>query len=247
MTLICAQPGQLCWHIVDGADEDSVPLERHLVLVLVGIVETEWLVNGGALVHEFNGAAWICRDVTDGDKPGGKMGAARGGLDPRDGGGAEKLLGVGDAQQARSLRRPVDPVHNHGTVGSVLVGKVADVAFRVLVELLLVISSTNLVMMMIMMMTMMTMMFISSTNLPLKLVRPSNLTGVQLVGVTMHSHLNEKSIQSLKSRTTINYLVKHTWSNVFMRKLLKNFLGSLRHISRAGWESDAQRIETARK
>ena len=238
MTLICAQPGQLCWHIVDGADEDSVPLERHLVLVLVGIVQTEWLVNGGALVHEFNGAAWICRDVTDGDKAGGKMWAARGGLDPRDGGGAEQLLGVGDAQQARSLRRPVDPVHNHGTVGSVLVGKVADVAFRVLVELLLVISSTNLVMMM-----MMTMMVISSTNLPLKLVRPSNLTGVQLVGVTMHSHLNEKSIQSLKSRTTINYLVKHTWSNVFMRKLLKNFLGSLRHISRAGWESQVMHRE----
>ena len=222
MTLICAQPGQLCWHIVDGADEDSVPLERHLVLVLVGIVQTEWLVNGGALVHEFNGAAWICRDVTDGNEPGGKMWAARGGLDPRDGGGAEKLLGVGDAQQARSLRRPVDPVHNHGTVGSVLVGKVADVAFRVLVELLLV---------------------ISSTNLPLKLVRPSNLTGVQLVGVTMHSHLNEKSIQSLKSRTTINYLVKHTWSNVFMRKLLKNFLGSLRHIPRAGWESQVMHRE----
>ena len=222
MTLICAQPGQLCWHIVDGADEDSVPLERHLVLVLVGIVQTEWLVNGGALVHEFNGAAWICRDVTDGNEPGGKMWGARGGLDPRNGGGAEKLLGVGDAQQARSLRRPVDPVHNHGTVGSVLVGKVADVAFRVLVELLLV---------------------ISSTNLPLKLVRPSNLTGVQLVGVTMHSHLNEKSIQSLKSRTTINYLVKHTWSNVFMRKLLKNFLGSLRHIPRAGWESQVMHRE----
>ena len=222
MTLICAQPGQLCWHIVDGADEDSVPLERHLVLVLVGIVQTEWLVNGGALVHKFNGAAWICRDVTDGNEPGGKMWGARGGLDPRDRGGAEKLLGVGDAQQARSLRRPVDPVHNHGTVGSVLVGKVADVAFRVLVELLLV---------------------ISSTNLPLKLVRPSNLTGVQLVGVTMHSHLNEKSIQSLKSRTTINYLVKHTWSNVFMRKLLKNFLGSLGHISRAGWESQVMHRE----
>ena len=222
MTLICAQPGQLCWHIVDGADEDSVPLERHLVLVLVGIVQTEWLVNGGALVHEFNGAAWICRDVTDGNEPGGKMWGARGGLDPRDGGGAEQLLGVGDAQQARSLRRPVDPVHNHGTVGSVLVGKVADVAFRVIVELLLV---------------------ISSTNLPLKLVRPSNLTGVQLVGVTMHSHLNEKSIQSLKSRTTINYLVKHTWSNVFMRKLLKNFLGSLGHISRAGWESQVMHRE----
>ena len=187
------KPGQLCGHVVDGADEDSVPLERHLVLVLVGIVETEWLVNGGALVHEFNGAAWICRDVTDGNEPGGKMWGARGGLDPRDGGGAEKLLGVGDAQQARSLRRPVDPVHNHGTVGSVLVGKVADVAFRVLVELLLVISSTNLVMMM-----MMTMMVISSTNLPLKLVRPSNLTGVQLVGVTMHSHLYYKSIQSPK-------------------------------------------------
>ena len=150
------------------------------------------------------------------------MWGARGGLDPRDGGGAEKLLGVGDAQQARSLRRPVDPVHNHGTVGSVLVGKVADVAFRVLVELLLV---------------------ISSTNLPLKLVRPSNLTGVQLVGVTMHSHLNEKSIQSLKSRTTIIYLVKHTWSNVFMRKLLKNFLGSLGHISRAGWESQVMHRE----
>ena len=177
MTLICAQPGQLCWHIVDGADEDSVPLERHLVLVLVGIVQTEWLINGGALVHEFNGAAWICRDVTDGNEPGGKMGGARGGLDPRDGGGAEKLLGVGDAQQARSLRRPVDPVHNHGTVGSVLVGKVADVAFRVLVELLLI---------------------ISSANLPFKLIRPANLTGIQLVGVTVHSHLYYKSIQSPK-------------------------------------------------
>ena len=68
MTLICAPPGQLCWHIVDGAYEDSVPLERHLVLVLVGVVETEGLVDRGALVHELNGTARVRRNVTNGQQ-----------------------------------------------------------------------------------------------------------------------------------------------------------------------------------
>ena len=138
------KPGQLCGHVVDGADEDAVPLERHLVLVLVGVVQAEWLVNRGALVHELDGAARIGRDVADGNKTGGEVRAARRGLDPRDRGWAQKLLCVWDAQQPWGLRRPVDPVHYDRTVGGILVGKVADVPFWVLVELLLVVSSANL-------------------------------------------------------------------------------------------------------
>ena len=143
-TLMCTKPGQLCGHVVDGADEDAVPLERHLVLVLVGVVQAERLVDRGALVHELDGTARIGRDVADGNKTGGEVRAARRGLDPGDRGGAEKLLGVGDAQQAWGLRGPVDPVHDDRTVGGILVGKVADVSFRMLIELLLVISSPNL-------------------------------------------------------------------------------------------------------
>ena len=105
------KPGQLCGHVVDGADEDAVPLERHLVLVLVGVVQAERLVDRGALVHELDGTAWIGRDVADGNETGGKVRASRRGLDPRDRGGTQKLLCIWDAQQARGLRRPVDPVH----------------------------------------------------------------------------------------------------------------------------------------
>ena len=71
------------------------------------------------------------------------MGAAWRSLDPGDCRGAEQLLGIWDAQQARSLRRPVDTVHDHGAVGSELVRKVANVPLRVLVELLLVVASSN--------------------------------------------------------------------------------------------------------
>ena len=49
-----SKPGQLGGHVVDGADENAVPLESDLVLVLVGVVETEGLVDRGALVHELN-------------------------------------------------------------------------------------------------------------------------------------------------------------------------------------------------
>ena len=141
--IMSIKPGQLCGHVVDGADEDAVPLERHLVLVLVGIVQAEWFVDRGALVHELDGTAWIGRDVADGNKTGGEVRASRRGLDPRDRGRAEKLLCIRDAEQTWGLRRPVDPVHYDRTVGGVLVGKVADVSFRMLVELLLVISSSN--------------------------------------------------------------------------------------------------------
>ena len=39
-----------------------------LVLVPLRIVEAEWLIDGGALVHELNGAAGVGRDVTDGQQ-----------------------------------------------------------------------------------------------------------------------------------------------------------------------------------
>ena len=139
-----SKPGKLCGHVVNGADEDAVPLERHLVLVLVGVVQAEWLVDRGALVHELDGTTRIGRDVADGNKTGGEMRAARRGLDPRDSRWAQKLLCVRDAQQAWGLWRPVDAIHYDRTVGGILVGKVADVSFRVLVELVLVISSPNL-------------------------------------------------------------------------------------------------------
>lgn len=40
-----------------------------MVDVLVGVVHAEGFVDSGALVHELDGAASVCRDVTDGEKP----------------------------------------------------------------------------------------------------------------------------------------------------------------------------------
>ena len=50
-------------------DEHSGPPEALLVLVPVGVVQTEGLVNGGALVHELDGAAGVGGDVADGEQP----------------------------------------------------------------------------------------------------------------------------------------------------------------------------------
>jgi hypothetical protein len=43
-------------------------LKRLLVLVPVGVVEAEGLVDGRALVHELDGAAGISRNVANGQK-----------------------------------------------------------------------------------------------------------------------------------------------------------------------------------
>lgn len=40
-----------------------------MVDVLVGVVHAERLVDGGALVHELDGAAGVGRDVADGEQP----------------------------------------------------------------------------------------------------------------------------------------------------------------------------------
>ena len=48
-------------------------LERLLVLVPVRVVEAEGLVDGGALVHELDGAARVGRNVADGQQPVRKM------------------------------------------------------------------------------------------------------------------------------------------------------------------------------
>lgn len=39
-----------------------------VIYVLVGVVHTERLIDGGALVHELDGAPGVSRDVTDGQK-----------------------------------------------------------------------------------------------------------------------------------------------------------------------------------
>lgn len=49
-----------------GGGDTGVPV---VVDVLVGIVHAEGLVDGGALVHELDGAAGVSRDVADGEKP----------------------------------------------------------------------------------------------------------------------------------------------------------------------------------
>ena len=57
-------------------DEDSGSPEGLLVLVPVGVVEAEGLVDGGALVHELDRAAGVGRDVADGQQPMGEGGSA---------------------------------------------------------------------------------------------------------------------------------------------------------------------------
>ena len=44
-------PGQLGRHVVDGADEDAVPLEALLVLVLVGVIPA----SSGVLIFRVSG------------------------------------------------------------------------------------------------------------------------------------------------------------------------------------------------
>lgn len=48
-----------------------------MIDVLVGVVHAEWLVDGGALIHEGNGAAGVGRDVADGEQSGGRGGGTR--------------------------------------------------------------------------------------------------------------------------------------------------------------------------
>ena len=50
-------------------DKDSGSPEGLLVLVPVGVVEAEGLVDGGALVHELDRATGVGRDVADGQQP----------------------------------------------------------------------------------------------------------------------------------------------------------------------------------
>ena len=58
----------MSWHIVNGADEDTIALESHLVLVVLCIIETERFIYGSALIHELDGTAWISRNVADCDQ-----------------------------------------------------------------------------------------------------------------------------------------------------------------------------------
>lgn len=60
---------QLCGHIVDATDEHTVATETLHIGVVFGVVETERMVNSGALLHELNGAARISRDITDANEP----------------------------------------------------------------------------------------------------------------------------------------------------------------------------------
>ena len=53
-------------------DEHSGPSEALLVLVPVGVVQAERLVDGGTLVHELDGAAGVGGDVADGKESVGK-------------------------------------------------------------------------------------------------------------------------------------------------------------------------------
>ena len=89
---ISCLPGQLGGHVVDGTDEHAWPLEGLLVLVVINslyliviyifaynlvvlcIVETEGLINAGALVHELNGAPRVSGDVRDGNQSTGQLG-----------------------------------------------------------------------------------------------------------------------------------------------------------------------------
>ena len=61
--------GQLRGHVVDRADEDSGPFERLFVLVAVGVIEAEGLVDGRALVHELDRAPGVGGVVADGQQP----------------------------------------------------------------------------------------------------------------------------------------------------------------------------------
>lgn len=96
--VLCGFDGKLSGKVVDGAHEDPVSLHAAkttsrvgadrtdpswlappitslhnksipvVIDVLVGVVHAERLVDGGALVHELDGASGVCRDVADGQQ-----------------------------------------------------------------------------------------------------------------------------------------------------------------------------------
>ena len=107
-------------------------------------LQAEGLVDGGALVHELDGAAGIRGYVADGDEPAGQVGRAGRGGDPRRFRGQNQRLGVRDGDKARRLRRPVDAVDDNTGVGRVLVRKGGDVALGVLLKFHGVVAATDL-------------------------------------------------------------------------------------------------------
>ncbi len=65
------EPSRTLAHTRGGAqvNVDSSMNEAELpfcVLVLFGVIKAERRVDGGALVHELDGATWVGADVTDG-------------------------------------------------------------------------------------------------------------------------------------------------------------------------------------
>lgn len=125
-------PRQLRRHVVDGAHQHPRPLEtvtkiyippikREKIsplrfLISVRVVEAEGGVDGGALVHELNGAARVGGNVADGQHA-----VRQGGRPHRNGQPGrvrrtQQVLGVRNRQQLRTADGPVDSVHNHRRV-----------------------------------------------------------------------------------------------------------------------------------
>ena len=91
-----------------------------VVDVLFSVVELERLIDGRALLHELDGAARVGRDVADGQEPMRQLRTADDVRQPRRVLGSKQRLGVGNRDESRRARSPVDAVHNHRRVGRYL-------------------------------------------------------------------------------------------------------------------------------
>ena len=68
------------------------------------------MINRGALFHELQRSPLICRDITYGDKALREVGATIAARQPGHWLGVEDVLGIGDGDEARGARGPVDAV-----------------------------------------------------------------------------------------------------------------------------------------
>ena len=86
--------------------------------VVARVVEPEGVVDAGALAHELDRAALVGRDVAHGEHAVRQVGTAAAARQPRHRLRLQQRFGVGNCDETRRARRPVDTVDEHRRVWS---------------------------------------------------------------------------------------------------------------------------------
>ena len=116
-------PRELSRHVVNGAHQDTIPGEPErleVLMAMVGVVEAERGLNGGAVCDELDGATGVGCDVWYGQEAVGEGGAARlvwgGQVD-----GSQEGLGVHVGQESGVTHIPEDAVDDAWCPGANLI------------------------------------------------------------------------------------------------------------------------------